>query len=310
MKKYVILADVTCDLSEEIRNFAGIEQYIPGHIHFDDGRDFSTMLDWNIMSRDEFYKTLSNKKNKITTAPPNVEEYYEIFETYIKEGYAVLSMSLSSKISSTHSFATVAANRIKENYPGADIYCFDSFRMSAAFGLLTLYAHLMKNEGKSIEEVISWLEENKYKVHQMGPIDDLFFVARRGRITMGKAVMGSFAGVKPMGDCNDDGYTSVITKVKGISKALDVTVSYVKETAVDIENNYVIVAHSDRELYAAALKEKIEKELNPKKVFLTDVFCGCGVNIGPGMVGVYYLGERVSENLVREKEIMSRITGK
>ena len=143
----------------------------------------------------------------------------------------------------------------------------------------------------------------------MGPIDDLIFVARRGRLSMGKAIMGSFAGVKPMGDCNSDGYTSVIAKVKGMNRALDVTVQYVKATATDIENQYLIVVHSNRDLYANTLKEKLEA-LSPKKIYITDVHSACGANIGPGMVGVYYLGEEVSENLEKEKEIMNKIVGK
>ena len=310
MKPYVILADLTCDVSKEIQEFIGMTDYVRGHASFDDGRDIITTLDWEPISRDDFYAALSNKNIKITTAPPNIEEYYEKFESYVKDGYGVLSMALSSKISSTFGFSCKAADRIKENYPDADIYCFDSFRMSGAFGLLVVYAHLLKNEGKSMAEVAEWLENNKRKVHQMGPIDDLFFVARRGRLTMGKAIMGSFAGVKPMGDCNADGYTNVITKVKGMSKALDTTVRYVAETAVDIQNNYVIVAHSNREAYALTLKEKLEKELSPKKVFITDVFCGCGANIGPGMVGAYYFGAEVSEDLAVEKEIIAKITGK
>lgn len=310
MKKFVILADLTCDLSPELRDFFGVEDYIPGHIHFGEEKEFLTRLEWDTLSREEFYKALSDKKCKISTAPPNIEEYYEIFARYAKEGYDILSMSISSKISSTYDFSCKAAERIREDFPDTAIYSFDSFRMSGAFGLLVAYAHEMKNNGKTMDDVIAWLEENKYRVHQMGPIDDLIYVARRGRITMGKAIMGSFAGVKPMGDCNATGYTTVLTKAKGIKKALDLTVKYVKETAVDIENQYVIISHSDRELYGQTLKEMVEKELNPKKVFLSDVFCGCGTNIGPGMVGVYYLGDPVSEDLSAEKAAMNRALGK
>ncbi len=310
MDKFVILADITCDLSQEIRDDVGVTDYVCGHVHISEGRDLPTTLDWSQIDKKEFYKAISAKKNSVSTAPANVEEYYEIFEKYVKDGYAVLSMSISSKISSTHSFTTVAAERLKENYPEANIYCFDSYRMTAAFGLLVVYAHLLKKEGKSFEEIIDWLEANKRRVHMMGPIDDLVVVARRGRITMGKAIMGNFAGVKPMGDCNSDGYTTVITKVKGMGKALDVTVNYVKETATDSENNYMIIAHSDRDLYANTLKERIEAEVSPKKVYVTDIFPGCGVNIGPGMVAVFYLGNEVSEDLVKEKEIMTKITGK
>ena len=43
---------------------------------------------------------------------------------------------------------------------------------------------------------------------------------------------------------------------------------------------------------------------------MTDVFCGCGANVGPGMIGVYYLGDRVTEDMAAEKAVMNRITGK
>ena len=305
-ERFVILADVTCDLNEEIRDRIGMKDYIKGHVHFDDGRDFATTLDWSSISREEFYKQLSNKK-KITTAPANAEECFTHFEYYVSQGYSIISMSLSSAISSTYNLTCIAADRLREQYPDCKIYCFDSTKMSGAFGLLTIHAHLMQQEGKSFDEIVNWLEQNKNRVHQMGPIDDLIFVARRGRLTMGKAIMGSFAGVKPMGDCNAEGYTTVLAKVKGIGKALDLTVRYVQETAVNITDQIVLIAHSDRELYAENLRQKIVEQLSPKQVWITDVYSACGANVGPGMVGVYYLGESISQDLAAEKEIITRL---
>ena len=305
MKKFIILADLTCDLSKEIRDGFEINDYIKGHIHFDDGRDFETTLDWDNISREEFYKALSNKKSKITTAPASPEEYFETFKKYAEDGYDIISISISSKPSSTYDVACGAANRVKELYPECRIECVDSLRMSGGFGLLVVYAHEMKNQGKSFDEIVAWLEENKNRVHQMGPIDDLMFVARRGRMSKGKAIMGSFAGVKPMGDCTKDGFVSVLGKVKGIKKALQVTTEYIRIASEDIENSYVLITHSNREEYANALKEMIETELKPKKVMLSDVFCGSGTNIGPGMISAYFLGASVSEDLQAETEFMN-----
>jgi len=310
VEKFIILADVTCDLSKEIQEFIGMEDYINGYVNFSDGREFTTKLEWDDISREEFYTFLSNKKNKVTSAPLSPEEFYEAFKGYAEQGYDILSMSLSSKISSTYDVACKSAERIRAEYPECKVYCFDSFRMSGAFGLLTMYAHMMKNDGKSFDEIVAWLEANKHKVHQMGPIDDLIFVARRGRISMGKAIMGNFAGVKPMGDCSSDGYVSVLTKVKGINKALKLTVEYLKEVAVDLENQYIIISHSNREAYAEQLKKLIEESVTVKKVFVSDVFGSCGTNIGPGMVGVYFFGEEVSEDLSLEKEAMARVLEK
>ena len=179
--------------------------------------------------------------------------------------------------------------------------------MSGAFGLLVMYAHKLKNDGCTMDEVIAWLEEHKHKVHQMGPIDDLIFVARRGRISMGKAIMGSFAGVKPMGDCTREGYVYVLTKVKGMNKALDLTVRYIQRMAKDVQKQYILISHSNRAEYAERLKMMLEENVPAKQVLLCDVFSGCGTNIGPGMVGVYFLGDEITEDLATEKEVITEL---
>ena len=310
MENYIILSDVTCDLSEEIRTRFNIEDYITGHVQFSDGRDFKTTLDWSNISHDDFYKTLSNKKIEINTAPGSPEEYYVMFKKYAEQGYKILSMSISSKISSTYNVALNAAKRVMSEVPNSEIYAFDSLRMSGALGLLVINAHILKNEGKSFNEVIEWLESNKNKVHQMGPIDDLIYVARRGRITMGKAIMGNFAGVKPMGDCTHDGYVSVMTKVKGINKALDLTAKYFDKVVVNPKEQVVLISHSNRLEYAQKLREIILSNTEVKDILISDVFSGCAPNIGPGMVGIYFLGNEISEDLALEKEILNELVNR
>lgn len=309
MKKFVVLPDVTCDLSQEIREYFGLTDYIRGYVHVND-ESIRTTLDWENVTREGFYKTLANKKNVVSSAAASPEEYYQTFKKYVDEGYDVLSMSISSKISATYNIAVSAAKRVKEECPDCNIYCFDSTRMSGSFGLLVAYACELQSEGKSFEEVIEWLEANKNRVHQMGPIDDLTFVARRGQISKGKAFMGNLVGIKPMGDSNTDGYVTVLAKVKGIKTALDATVAYVKTIATDTENEYAFIMHSDREKYAYELKEKLEASVKFKKVFVSDVFSGCGTNIGPGMIGVYFMGAPISEDLAAEKEALNAAIGK
>lgn len=309
MRKFVVLPDVTCDLSQEIRDYFNVTDYIPGYAHINDD-SIRTTLDWNTVKRDEFYKTLSSKKNKVSSAPAAPEEYYQIFKKYVEEGYDVLSMSLSSKISATYNIAVSAAKRVREEYPDCNIYCLDTTRMSGSFGLLVAYACNLQTQGKSMDEIVEWLEANKARVHQMGPIDDLTFVARRGQISKGKAIMGNLVGVKPMGDCNADGYVTVLAKVKGIKTALDATVAYIKTMATDPENEYAFIMHSDREKYANDLKAMLESGVPFKKVFVSDVFSGSGVNIGPGMIGVYFFGDPITEDLAKEKDALNAAIGK
>ena len=155
MRKFVVLPDVTCDLSQEIRDYFNVTDYISGYAHINDD-SIRTTLDWNTVKRDEFYKTLSNKKNKVSSAPAAPEEYYQIFKKYVEDGYDVLSMSLSSKISATYNIAASAAKRVREEYPDCNIYCFDTTRMSGAFGLLVAYACNMQTQGKSMDEIVGY----------------------------------------------------------------------------------------------------------------------------------------------------------
>ena len=306
MKKFVIIPDITCDLSKEIRDEFGLDDYVQGHVHIN-GKDIRTTLDWDTVSREYFYKTLSNEKNKVSSATASPEEYYEIFKKYAEEGFDILSMSISSKISATYNVSVSAAERIKAEFPKINIHCVDSLRMSGSFGLLVMYACELRNNGASFEEVVAWVEENKARIHQMGPIDDLKFVARRGQISKGKAFMGNLVGVKPMGDSNSDGYVTVLAKVKGIKNALNLTAQYVERMATNVEDQYILISHSDRESYAMMLKENLENIIKCKKIFISDVFDGSGTNIGSGMIAVYFLGEPISDGCEKEKEILATI---
>ncbi len=306
MKKYVILADSSCDLSPELRQRFGVVDYVKGSIHMSNGKDFVATLDWDNISRDDFYSALSNKKINISTSPANMDGYYEAFKSYAEQGIDILSMSLSSKISSTYHTAVMAAEKIKDEYPDINIKCVDTYRMSGAEALLSVYAHQMQKDGASMEAVVAWLEENKYRVHQMGPIDDLMFVARRGRISKGKAIMGTFVGVRPMGDCSADGYVSVLGKSKGIKNAFATTLEYIKLCAEAPEDQIIIVCHTNREEGAQKMAQMIKEQISPREVLVTDVFASCGANIGPGMIGGYFLGAPVSEDGEAEKALYAK----
>ena len=97
MKKFIIIPDVTCDLCGEIREKFGVTEYIKGYINID-GEELQTTLDWTNITRDKFYKLLGNKKVTISSAVASPDEYYQVFAPYAKEGYDILSISLSSKI--------------------------------------------------------------------------------------------------------------------------------------------------------------------------------------------------------------------
>lgn len=309
MDKFVVIGDVSCDLSQEERLFFKVDDYMTGHLTVDDAQ-FVTKLCWEDISARELFDILKDKKRSVSTSPANAEEVCAFFETYLKQGYDILSISLSGRISATYSFTVTAANKLKQAYPDRRIVCFDSMRMSKGFGYIVAMAALKKSEGLSLDETLAYITEIRPRVHQMGPIDDLFFVARRGRISKAKAIFGTFAGVRPMGDYSADGYTNVLAKAKGANKAMQATIEYVKATIVDPEDQYIFIAHSDRAELAERYRQMIESEIKCKKVFLSEIFMGCAPNIGPGMISVNYLGAPITEDMSKEEGILADILKK
>ena len=156
MGKFIVLPDITCDLNKETREFFGLQDYVKGYVCIGD-QLVQTDLDWQSLKRDYFYKTLMNKKISVSSSASSPEEYYQIFKKYVDDGYDVLSMSLSSKISATHGITVSARDKLLSENPNAKVYCLDTLRMSGSFGLLVIYALLLQKEGKYYEEVIDWL---------------------------------------------------------------------------------------------------------------------------------------------------------
>lgn len=311
-KKFVILPDVTCDLNKEIRAEYDIE-VICGHVHYPNDVEEMSMLDWNDCSylkehtAEEFYAALGKNPTGFTTAPPNIQEFYNCFEKYVQEGYGILSMSISSGMSGTYNFTMKAKEMILEKYPDAEIECFDSLRFGPGFGLMAVYASLLRAEGKTLTEVKAFLESNKKKFHQMGWLDDLSFVAKKGRISHAKAFMGQLIGIKPFGDFDDNGLTTVLGKAKGEKSAYNAMMEYIRRTIENPSEQIIFIAHTSRRKQAEKYKEMIENEFHPKAIYLNDVYPACGINIGPGLMAAYYIGKPSSKDLVEEKALVADI---
>ena len=306
MKPFVILADVTCDLSQELRDKYDI-RFVPGHLVFKDGHEVPTEPAWNAITREEFYDALKKDPAAFTTSPPNVGEFAGQFEQYAAEGKDILCVTISTGISGTFDFASKAREMTLEKYPDARIICVDTLRFGPGFGLMCVYAAILRDQGKTLDEVAAYLEENKNRFHQMGWLDDLSFCAKKGRLTNAKAFFGTLVGIKPLGEFDYNGLTTVVGKVKGEKKAYGVILDYIAATGEDLADQIIFIAQTDRKKQAEVLKSKIEETFGPKEVLICDVFPSNGVNIGPGLMAAYYIGKPISQGLTEEKALIERL---
>ncbi|MCL2425511.1 MAG: DegV family protein [Oscillospiraceae bacterium] len=303
---YAIFADITCDLSLEVRERFEVDGYMKSYMSSPDADEVEGTLDLSDAEVDAFYSLLKAHKNKYKTAAPSVDDIVSYFETFLIQGQDILALSISSALSATYNLMICAQEIVCQKYPERKVLIIDSMRYSMALGLLTIKACKLRGEGYTIEQTAEAIENVKRTIHQMGPIDDLFWVASKGRISHAKAFFGSVAGIKPMGDFDSNGMVTVLAKVSGYEKAYKTTVKYIDKTIKAANEQIVFVVHSARRKQAEILAAQITEKIKPKEVIISNMYPMSGINAGPGLLAAYYFGTEITD-LENEKKIIGDI---
>jgi DegV family protein with EDD domain len=306
---YAIVADIVCDLSPELRERFGVDGTLKGYLCTPEAEDTEARLDLSDAELDAFYKALKANPEGYKTAALGVEAVVSYFEPFLQKGIDILTLCISSKLSATYNVMTHAAKQILEKYPDRNVIVVDSRKYSLALGLLVIKATELRAAGLSLTENAEKLIKIRDTLHQMGSVDDLFWVASKGRISHAKAFFGTIAGIKAMGDFDTDGLVTPLAKVSGYKKAHHVTVEYIKKTIKDVNEQTILVAHSARKEQAEILANLIKEQIKPREVIICNIYPMNGVNIGPGLCAAYYFGTVITD-LSFEKKIINEVISK
>lgn len=294
MRKYAIMTDTGSDLDGEL-----LKKYDLGCVpmHFIvNGKDYDVDLDWKEISAKDFYDLL-RQGTRITSAQVSQESYKNIFKSYLDQGLDILYVATSSALSAGIKTATIIAEEMKKDYPDAKIICVDALRACFALGILAITASELRSEGKTIEETALWLEENKLKVNMIGSVESLVYLKRAGRVSAASAFFGGLLNIKPIIIADAKGQNFAVEKVKGRKTSF---MKIAERFAAQYEDNpyqKVFISHADCIEEAEELKkmlcDKVGKELD---VHIGYVGPGVGASVGPGMIGAYCIGKKVTEN--------------
>lgn len=296
MNKFLLSCCSTSDLNVKHYKDRGIRficfhYFLDGIEHKD---DFGETLPIS-----EFYKKM--EQGAMTkTSQLNAQDYYNYFENLINEGYKeILHLTLSSGISGTINSARIAVNMINEKYKDVKIYIVDSLAASSGYGLLMEKLADLKDEGKSIEEVRDWAENNRLFINHWFFSTDLKYYVRGGRISKTSGFFGNMLHVCPLLNVNDEGKLIPREKIIGKKKVINAIVQKMIENAKDGKdyNDYCYISHSAVFEDAKAVKDKVEDYFpNLKgKVEIFDIGTTIGSHTGPGTVALFFVGKERKE---------------
>ncbi len=290
MRQIQILTDSTSDLSKELREEFGIDYLRMGVTV--DGKEYPADLDYAAYTPEWIYGEMRNK-TRVKTIQVTVEELTKRFPEYLDKGMDIVYVACSSALSGSYNTARLFAGEILEKYPGAKIACIDSRTSCMGEGLLAIEASKLAREGKSVEEIVATLENDKDYYHQWAATETLTYLANAGRVSAGKAFFGNLLGMKPILISNLKGENYAIKKVRGRKASIEELANEVVANIVDPENQYVAVLHADDPEAAKMVKDAILAKIQVKGFY--DGILGpiIGASVGPGTVAVYFKGKKL-----------------
>lgn len=289
MGTYQIVTDSTADLTPELIRQLDV-QVIP-LCYMMGGRTYHNIPGGGEMTDREFYAKLRGGAMS-TTTQINSEEFLRVFTPLLEAGQDVLYIAFSSGLSGTCQGALMAKKELSAKYPERKIYVVDSLAASMGEGLLAYYASKMQMDGKSIDEVYQWLQENKLHLCHWFTVDDLNHLKRGGRVSPAAALFGTMLGIKPVLHVDDAGHLIPVSKIRGRRQSLDTLVSHMEATVTNPEEQVIFISHGDCEKDAQYVADKIRSKWNVKDIVLNEIGPVIGSHSGPGTVALFFLGSK------------------
>lgn len=285
---YQIITDSCANLTD--KQIADYDLKILSLKYCVSGKEYDSYIPGEKTDNKKIFQML-REKEKITTSLVSREECDRVIIPVLESGTDVLLIVFSSGLSGSYQNVKNACEDYREQFPERKIIVVDSLCASLGLGLAVHYAAALKADGKSMEEVAEWIEDNKLHICHKFTIDDLFFLKRGGRLSGSGAMLGTLLGIKPMLHAADDGKLYVTGKVRGRKASINALIDDVGD-GNDIESQPVFIVHGDCEEDANYIAEEIKHRYKVKSVTVNCLDPVIGSHSGPGTLAVFYIGDK------------------
>lgn len=227
-----------------------------------------------------------------TTSAINPTGWEEKIEPILAAGQDALVITFSSGLSTTYQSAVIAADELKEKYPVRNIRVVDSLCASLGQGLLVWYACQKRDAGMSLDELTTWLEENKFNLCHWFTVDDLMYLKRGGRVSAATALVGTMLQIKPVLHVDNEGHLINVAKARGRKASIEALAKKLGELGLEGENDTVFISHGDCIEDAKLLETILKEKFGVKEVIIGYVGAVIGSHSGPGTLALFFLGSK------------------
>jgi DegV family protein with EDD domain len=210
-----------------------------------------------------------------------------VYEQLLEEGYDILSVHISSKLSGTLDSATQARAAL----PGARIALIDSTTTSMAMGFQILTAMRAASQGATLEECSALVENARQNSGILFAVNTLEFLRRGGRIGGAAAFLGTALNLKPLLELRN-GRIEAVERVRTMSKAIDRLMDLFEERIGKRTPLHIACVHAQAPDEASLLLDRAIQRFGNSVVtesLVAPVSPVLGTHTGPGCMGLAFL---------------------
>ncbi|MGZ6347257.1 MAG: DegV family protein [Anaerolineales bacterium] len=228
-----------------------------------------------------FYDLVDQTGKIPKTSQPSPHQFTEFYKRIAQNGDTILSIHVTSKLSGTYASAVAASEELVNIMK---VVPFDSAGGSLGLGLMCREARKMDRAGKSVEQIVRYLEGVRDRIRIILTLDTLEYARMSGRVGTFSAALASILNVKPIAVLNH-GVVDMVEKVRtrkaALARVIEMAVAEFGDQPV-----YLGIVHARDIVSGSSLMAEARKRFNCKETLLTDLAISLAANFGPGTVGL------------------------
>lgn len=234
----------------------------------------------------QFYTRLETADVMPTTSQATIQDFKDAYERLHSEGYEILSVLISSKLSGTISSAEQAYKMV----PDATIEIFDSETTAMALGFQALAAARAAAEGADLAACKAVAADVRNRSGVIFAVDTLEFLHRGGRIGGAARFLGTALKLKPLLEVTN-GVIEPVDKVRTKRKAHERLIEVIGERVAGKKNIRLATIHANSSEDANRVLDDASAQMSAVEAIRSEVSPVIGTHVGPGTVGLAYTYE-------------------
>lgn len=244
-------------------------------------------MDGKDITKDEFFKLLTEGKDFPKTSQPSPSNFLECFEEAKEAGDSVIAILISSALSGTFQNAVLA----KSMADYENIFIVDSKIATLGMRILVDRAVKLRDARRSAQEIVNEVENLRPRLRLFAGLDTLEYLAKGGRLSKTSAALGNLANLKPIITFTPEGNVSLCGKQMGIRHACKQVAKLTMADAPDMDCPLYLLYAYDQKNCAAFLHMLQKNGLNLESPKVRGIGPIIGTHIGTGAFGIVYVAK-------------------